>query len=1062
MYLLSHINPSGHTLDLHHKYFTYASSLQTSLSQFQSLNTIPLAFFFTRPRLHFNQIKNSALCFLILLSGDIQSNPGPVKSTSALNMCTLNIRSLTHPLHYTALADLADTHHIHIFALTETWLNPNHTSSEIFDAIPHGFTLISNPRPVSPSSTSSVIGGGTAFLIRDPCTLLSSPTPIFKSFELSSVTLKLKHSKLTVYNIYRPPSSSAKSRAFATFSQFLEDFQTLVSSASTTPHEFLITGDFNIHVDDLTDSNTTQFMSLLDHANLTQHVSFPTHCHSHTLDLVITSTDSTLSPSLSYSPISPSDHFPVFYSLNISPPSVSLPSKHLTRSIHSINVHNFMLDIISSSLITHPPSDLSGLVDCYNSTLAALLNKHAPLKSTTSRTKPSNKWFTPALNKLKKAKRLLERVWSQSHSAEDLKFFRSATNRYHAAIIKAKRKFNSSLISSSRTNPRELWKSVNQLLHRSSAPTLPSSDSLKNLSQSFATFFSDKIHKLHTALLSNRACVSPHLPPPVTPPNFSSLNPINVDEVSKLLSQSPDTNCDLDPIPTSLLKQCSSVLLPTITQIINLSLSTGIFPDQFKHCSVHPHLKKPKLDKENLTNYRPISHLSFLSKLTERAVKQRLTDYLSSNNLLNPNQSAYIKSHSTETTLLSVHDHIIKALSLQRVTCLTLLDLSAAFDTIDHSILLERLSSWFGITSTALSWIKSYLSHRSFYVNIDGSKSSTYQLLYGVPQGSVLGPLLFILYTTPLSTVISNSSALHQLYADDTQLFISFSAADFAYKITHLEQTISNVSDWMSSNFLSLNPSKTEFIVIGLPQQLKKIVSPLIHLPNGVNLSPVSSARNLGIIFDNNLSFSEHISSVSKSCFYHIRDLRRIRNTIDLSTARTIAASIIHSKLDYCNSLFLNLPATQTNRLQLVLNAAARAVTKTPKFHHISPILKSLHWLKINQRIQYKVISLTHKALHSGRPSYLRTLLSVNHAHSTRSSSLITLTRPTNKSSLKITNRSFCLAAPALWNSLPSGLRQKSHSTSPQSASYSSPFDISPLVFHKRLKHYLFDLSFPP
>ena len=126
----------------------------------------------------------------------------------------------------------------------------------------------------------------------------------------------------------------------------------------------------------------------------------------------------------------------------------------------------------------------------------------------------------------------------------------------------------------------------------------------------------------------------------------------------------------------------------------------------------------------------------------------------------------------------------------QQVTCLTLLDLSAAFDTIDHSILLERLSSWFGITSTALSWIQSYLLNRSFYVNIENSKSSVFQIFYGVSQGSLLGHLLFILYTTPLSTVISKSSADHHLYADDTQLLLSFSAADFSYNITHLKHHI--------------------------------------------------------------------------------------------------------------------------------------------------------------------------------------------------------------------------------------------------------------------------------
>ena len=147
----------------------------------------------------------------------------------------------------------------------------------------------------------------------------------------------------------------------------------------------------------------------------------------------------------------------------------------------------------------------------------------------------------------------------------------------------------------------------------------------------------------------------------------------------------------------------------------------------------------------------------------------------------------------------------------------------------------------------------------------------------------------------------------------------------------------------MSSNFLSLNSSKTEFLIIGLPQQLSKLRSSTIHhLPNDVILTPVDSAHNLGVIFDNNLTFSQHISAVSKSCFHYIWDLRRIRYTIDLTTACTTATSHIHSKVDYGNSLLLNLSATQTNRPQLVLNSVARAVTKTATFHHITPIFKSL------------------------------------------------------------------------------------------------------------------------
>jgi len=243
----------------------------------------------------------------------------------------------------------------------------------------------------------------------------------------------------------------------------------------------------------------------------------------------------------------------------------------------------------------------------------------------------------------------------------------------------------------------------------------------------------------------------------------------------------------------------------------------------------------------------------------------------------------------------------------------------------------------------------------------------------------------------------------------------------------------------MSANLISLNQSKTEFLLISLPAQLSRLSDPSLLIPSNVTITPAQSARNLGVIFDSTLSMSDHISSVSKSCFLSIRDLRRIRNTLDFSTARTIATSIIHSKLDNCNSAFLNLPQSQLGRLQLILNFSDWAVSKTAKFTHISPVIKSLHWLKIEQRIQYKVASITCKVLQSEQPSYLHSLLNVQSYRTTRSSDIITLRRPSVRSRLKITDRSFTHHAPVLWNSLPKLLRQPSAPPSRGTAADSSP-----------------------
>ena len=183
--------------------------------------------------------------------------------------------------------------------------------------------------------------------------------------------------------------------------------------------------------------------SLLNNANLTQLVNFPTHQTGHTLDLVITTKDSTLSPTITHSLVSLSDHFPIFTSLVISPPSPPSLTEHFFRCVKSINLNNFIHDIRTSRRITHPPTNLSDLDDCYNSTLSNILNKHAPLTSKLLRPKPSNTWFTPALQKLKSARRHLEKIWSWSHSTFDLKLLRSATNHYHTSIIKAKKLYSS-------------------------------------------------------------------------------------------------------------------------------------------------------------------------------------------------------------------------------------------------------------------------------------------------------------------------------------------------------------------------------------------------------------------------------------------------------------------------------------------------------------------------------------------------------------------------------------------------------------------------------------------
>ena len=251
----------------------------------------------------------------------------------------------------------------------------------------------------------------------------------------------------------------------------------------------------------------------------------------------------------------------------------------------------------------------------------------------------------------------------------------------------------------------------------------------------------------------------------------------------------------------------------------------------------------------------------------------RLNSHINSSYTSNDYQSAYRKFHSTKTALLKIHNDILLSMDDGRVTALTLLDLSAAFDTIDHTILLRRLGNWFGVSGKALDWFKSYLTGRSRRIKLGNCLSSRSDLSFRVPQGSVLGPLFFTLYTTPLSSLVYGHAIPHHLYAHDSQLYVSFLSGDSAAALNGLQSCLASVQSWMSTNKLKPNPDKTEFLLIGNEQQRSKYIAMFPIELLGVETYPAKSARNLGVIFDKIFNFRSHISAICSSCIYHIRDL---------------------------------------------------------------------------------------------------------------------------------------------------------------------------------------------
>lgn len=926
----------------------------------------------------------------------------------SLKIAQLNICSLRNKVY--EITDLLAVNSINILAISETHLDDTFQDEAMGI---QGYNLYRKDR--------NRYGGGVALYVQNHLPVKVREDIMYDEIEVLWLQINLLHTKpILVGCCYRPPSSDR---------QYLEAMGKMLDKVCELNMETVFTGDINI---DWLSSNCPvrkQLVTITDACGLKQVVTKPTRFSTNNkgintascIDHIYLSADDLYTKAVSV-PIGCSDHNIVVVARKMKVPKARPRVMH-KRSYRGFSKEAFLEDVSNICWskvynVIEPDEALEHFLAKF----VPVIDKHAPVRKVTVRTCRAP-WVDVELKGYMSQRNQAKEKAQNSGCTKDRENYCKLRNQVTKLNQRKKKLYYALQLTRTKNDPKKLWSTLNDIMGRNTSPqptfienggtfiTKP-----KEIADHLNNFFRSKVNKLRKessqrADSSSIVNIQDYMKDKSCQFEFSELT---VETVVRLVKGAcGDKQPGMDGIDGKLIRLAVDYVAQPICHILNTSLKQAIFPQAWKEAKIIP-LPKDKKASFSGPNSRPISLLPALSKILEKTIFDQIQEYLSVNNLLTKYQHAYRKGHSTCTALTQMSDDWYRDLDNKMICGAVLLDFTAAFDVIEHKLLLEKLVCY-GFKPSAATWMESYLMDRSQRVFFNGSYSNSVLVESGIPQGSCLGPLMYSVFTNDLPQVLRYANL--SMYADDTTVYASAKTAEELTVI--LNRELSSIGKWVHENKMVLNLTKTKSIIFGSNQSLR--AEPELRLCiEGTSIQQVKETKLLGITLDDKLSWSKHIDTIVNKMGKALAVVRRCRNHLTPDLRKLVVSSLVLSQLDYCQIVWANTTKKDMSKLQLVQNKAARFALHCPYRTSIHSMHAGLQWLKVEDRMAAALLLSTWSLLQSKTPADQYSKLNNNLASHTYVTRRVTEGRfSLPKANTNFLRRTVGYRAMKSWNLLP-------------------------------------------